>query len=607
MELLFVFMAVCSKRTVHQFNQTRLKKIATYCLTFFLVLPGFGQFYLRGEIKDEKNRPLAGVKIFVHSSRSLFQSGMGGSFGFTVKKAYDSLTLNIDGYEPKTLLVKSDVWQKIVLQTSADQATKSKQKLLSVSNSVQATRFNHFFSDETYFQLVENEFVDATNYPNTGFSLDVDKASYSNVRRFINMKSVVPPDAVRIEELINYFNLQYKEPAKNERFSISSQLSACPWNPKEQLLFLNASAFKLDLQKVPPANFVFLIDVSGSMDMPNRLPLLKAAFQALVKNLRPVDQVSIVVYGGTVAVWLQPTSGANKDTIIKSIEELTPGGGTPGESAIRTAYKVASSSFIKGGNNRVILATDGDFNVGETSEKAMDDLITSMRQTGVFLTCLGVGMGNFKDSKLQTLAKKGNGNYAYLDDIKEAEKVLVKELSQTFYGVADEVFMDVQFNPAMVKEYRLIGFDNKKEAIADRQSKISGGEIGSGSSTLAIFQIIPTQQNLLTLDSPLADDLASLTLKYSLCADTAHKAINYAVKTNYTPFTKIHPELQFATSVAMFALKLKDSKYIHADWGSVVAVAAASAEKTDFLQAEFLQLLDKVQKIYPEKKKKKKD
>lgn len=589
------------------FNQSCLKKIATYCFTLLLILPCSAQFYLRGDIKDENNKPLSGVKIFVHSTRTLFQSGMQGSFGFNVANTYDSLSFTMEGYESKTLRVKSDEWQKIFLHTSADQTTKNRQKLLSVtSNPTQSSRFNHLFSDETYFQLVENQFVSAGTFPNTGFSLDVDKASYSNVRRFINMKSAVPPDAVRIEELINYFNLQYKEPAKNEHFNISSQLTASPWNAKDQLLFVNVSARKLDLGKVPPANFVFLIDVSGSMDMPNRLPLLKAAFQVLVNNLRPIDQVSIVVYGGSVAVWLQPTTGANKDTIIKSIEQLTAGGGTPGESAIRTAYKLAESTFIKGGNNRVILATDGDFNVGETSEKAMDELITDMRQTGVFLTCLGVGMGNFKDSKLQTLAKKGNGNYAYLDDIKEAEKVLVKELTQTFYAVADDVFMDVHFNASMVKEYRLIGFDNKKEAIADQQSQISGGDIGSGNSTLAIFQIVPTQQNLLVLDSSIAEDLASLSLRYSLCNDTTHKTINYPVKHNYTAFNEIHHELQFATAVTMFALKLKESKYIDTDWGSVLTVATAAADKSNYLQNEFLQLLDKVQKIYPEKKKKKK-
>jgi Ca-activated chloride channel family protein len=261
---------------------------------------------------------------------------------------------------------------------------------------------------------------------------------------------------------------------------------------------------------------------------------------------------------------------------------------------------------MEGANNRVILATDGDFNIGETSEKDLDELITKMRQTGVFLTCLGVGMGNFKDSKLQTLAKKGNGNYAYLDDIKEAEKVLVKELTQTFYAVADDVFMNVQFNPSMTKEYRLIGFDNKKEAIAEDSSKLSGGEIGSGNSTLAIFEIVPTEQNTLTINTPFTEDMATLSLRYSLCNDTSSNSIEYKVPSNYLSFTEINKELQFATAVTMFALKLKQSKYLNnADWNSIITVAAMSADKNNYLQNEFLQLLEKAQKIYPEKKKKK--
>jgi Ca-activated chloride channel homolog len=586
-----------------------LKKLATYCLTLLAVLPSFSQFYLRGQIKDEKNNYLQNVKIFVHSARLLYQSGTQGSFGFTISKAYDSLTFTLDGYEAKTLKVKTDQWQNIVLKISADQANRNKPKLISVTKDfTQTARQNSFFNDETYFQLVENEYVNAGRFPNTGFSMDVDKASYSNVRRFINMNSEVPTDAVRIEELINYFNLHYVEPRAGDLFNINSQITSCPWNDREQLLFLNVNAKKLDMEKVPPGNFVFLIDVSGSMDMPNRLPLLKAAFQSFVKNLRPVDKISIVVYGGTVGVWLQPTPGSEKDSIIKSIEELSASGDTPGESGIRTAYQLASSTFIKGANNRVILATDGDFNVGETSEKALDELITRMRQTGVYLTCLGVGMGNFKDSKLQTLAKKGNGNYAYLDDIREAEKVLVKELTQTFYAVADDVFMNVQFNPSMVKEYRLIGFDNKKEAIADQSSNLDGGEIGSGNSTLAVFQIVPTEQNSLTVNTPLADDLATLSLRYSLCNDTAVSVLKYKVADNFLPYDSINKELQFAGAVTMFALKLKQSKYFNnTDWNAIVAVAALAADKSNYLQNEFLQILEKAQKIYPDKKKKKRE
>ena len=583
-----------------------MKKLIIYCSTFFLSLTCSAQYYLRGEVKDEQNRPLQNAKIYLHSAKFLFNSGIQGSFGITVRELYDSITLSLDGYETKSLKVKTDTWQTIVLKVSAAHATKNKQKLISVTKNMQQTsKYNWFVNDETYFQLVENQFVECDKYPNTGFSLNVNKSSYSNVRRFLNMKSTVPPDAVRVEEMVNYFNLYYTEPSPNETFHISSQLTSNPWNDKEQLLFLNISAKKLDLDAIPPGNFVFLIDVSGSMDMPNRLPLLKAAFQSFVKNLRPIDTMSIVMYGGTVGVWLQPTSGAEKEMISKSIEELTAQGDTPGESAIRAAYKLAESSFIKGGNNRIILATDGDFNVGETSEKAMDELITKMRQTGVYLTCLGVGMGNFKDSKLQTLAKKGNGNYAYLDDIHEAEKVLVQELTQTFYAVANDVLMNVQFNASMVKEYRLVGFDNKREAIADETNDLEGGEIGSGNSTLAVFEIVPTE-HLHSNKAGVEEAIAHLQLNYSSLNDTIMLKIQHTVPNNYLPFESIHKDLQFATVVSMLALKLKQSSYVNGiDWLTINLLAQQVVNKNDYLQNEFLKLLEKVQKIYPEKKNKK--
>ncbi len=584
-----------------------MKKIILYCLLYFYAVSAWGQYYLRGDIKDEKNQPLISAKIFIHSSKTIFYSGAYGSFGITVLSAYDSLTVSLDGYESQNLKVKSDVWQSIILKISAKNITKNKPRLISITKNLKQTaKLNWFVDKETYFQLIENEFVNAGDYPNTGFSLNVNKASYSNVRRFINMQSPVPPDAVRVEEMVNYFNLYYKEPEAGNVFRIASQLTSCPWDTQRQLLFINASAKKLDLKKVPPGNFVFLIDVSGSMDMPNRLPLLKAAFQLFIKNLRAIDTVSIVMYGGTVGIWLQPTSGAEKGKIYKAIEELTAAGDTPGESAIMAAYQLAQSTFIKGGNNRIILATDGDFNVGETSEKALDELITSKRQTGVYLTCLGVGMGNYKDSKLQTLAKRGNGNYAYIDDINEAEKVLVKELTQTLYAVADNVFMNVQFNPAMVKEYRLIGFDNRKDAIQDSSSNLEGGEIGSGNSTLAIFEIVPTQQNLLSKINAAPDNIGEVNLRYN-CTDTITKKLLFLIKNDYQVIDSVDRELKFAAAVTMFGLKIKQSKYFNnVEWPLIKSVANASADKGNYLQQEFLQQVDKAEKIYGVKKKKRK-
>ena len=565
------------------------------------------QYYIRGEVKNEKNQTLSNVKIIVHSNHQLFYSGGSGEFGITTKALIDSLSFSMDGYEAKTVKINAEQWQSVNLKISASYVSRNKPKLISVTkNFSQTKKYNWFVNNETYFQLVENEYVIANKFPNTGFSLNVNKASYSNIRRFINMNSTVPPDAVRTEELLNYFNLHRREPEPNEVFKVASQLTGCPWDEHMQLLFLNINAKKLDLDKVPPSNFVFLIDVSGSMDMPNRLPLLKAAFQLFVKNLRPIDTISIVVYGGTVGIWLQPTGGAEKEKIIKSIEELSASGDTPGEAAIMTAYQLARSTYNKNGSNRVILATDGDFNVGLTSEKALDELITKERQSGVFLTCLGVGMGNFKDSKLETLAKRGNGNYAYLDDINEAEKVLVKELTQTFYAVADDVYLNMQFNPKLVKQYRLIGFDNKRDAVQDSTIDMEGGEIGSGSSILAVFEIVPEDERLFSGEITDADGVAKLSLRYSLCNDTAHKLIEYVCPASFTAFKELDKELQFATAVTMFGLKVKQSKYIKdAEWLDIETIAVGAYEPKDYLQTEFLQMIDKAKKIYKSKRGKK--
>jgi len=584
-----------------------IQRIIHIPLLLLLAFTANAQHYLRGEIKDEKNEPLQNVRILLHSNNHIYYTGTTGGFGINTNLLHDSLTLTMDGYEAKTIKVNTEQWQYITLKVLPSNVNRNRPKLISVTKNLnQTSRVRWFIDNETYFQLVENEYVNATKYPNTGFALNVNKASYSNVRRFINMKSVVPPDAVRTEELINYFNLHYREPLGDDIFRMESQLTSCPWDTDKQLLILNINARKVDLNKVPPSNFVFLIDVSGSMDMPNRLPLLKAAFQLFVKNLRPIDTVSIVTYGGTVGISLQPTSGAEKEKIIKSIEELTASGDTPGEAAIMTAYMLANKTFNKNGSNRVILATDGDFNVGLTSEKALEDLITKERQSGIYLTCLGVGMGNFKDSKLETLAKRGNGNYAYLDDIREAEKVLVKELTQTFYAVADDVFMNLQFNSKLVKEYRLIGFDNKRDAVSDSTIDLEGGEIGSGNSVLAIFEIVPASNELFNEDLFSKDKLVSAVTRYSLCNDTVHVEMIKSCPPNFTAFKNIDREFQFATAVAMFGLKVKQSKYLkNVDWPDIQAIAQAAYDPNSFLQAEFLQLIDKAENIYSRKKKKK--
>ncbi|MEO8765817.1 MAG: von Willebrand factor type A domain-containing protein [Ginsengibacter sp.] len=564
-----------------------------------------GQYYLRGEVKDEKNQPLQNVKIYMPSNRSIYYSGVTGGFGIPSSRLYDSLILTVDGFETKSLNLKTDAYQEITLKILSTSISTQKQKLVSITLGTEGHIYpTAYYNNESYSNLIENDFIKAGSNRSTGFSMRIDKASYSNVRRFINQGSKVPPDAVRVDEMLNYFNFNYKEPPAKDIFRIESQVTDCPWNKAHHLLCLNLSGKKLNLDKVPPSNFVFLMDVSGSMDLPSRLPLLKEAFQLLVKNLREKDTVSIVVYGGSVGIWLQPTGGAEKQKIIRAIEELTASGDTPGEAAIRSAYKLAENTFIKGGNNRIILATDGDFNVGQKDEKELEELIAKERQTGVYLTCLGVGMGNYKDSKIEALAKKGNGNFAYLDDIREAEKVLVTEFTQTLYSIANDVYLSIQFNPALIKEYRLIGYDNKRNVLAETGTELEGGEIGAGTGSTAIFEIIPAGTDSLP---SLPTDIASLALHYRLPDDTMGHIVHYDCPQNYTPFDSLCKDLRFATAVTMFGLKLRESQYFpKVEWEQINNIAASASIPGDYLQNEFTSLIDKCKVIYYEKKKKRK-
>ena len=398
------------------------------------------------------------------------------------------------------------------------------------------------------------------------------------------------------------------EPDHGQLFKIKSVLTACPWNQENQLLFINVNSRKLDLGALPPCNLVFLIDISGSMDMPNRLPLLQSSFKLLVNNLRAKDSVSIVVYGGAVGIQLNATSGADKEKILKAIDELVPGGSTPGESGIKLAYNVAQTHFIKGGNNRVILATDGDFNVGAKTEDELDELISQKRQSGIYLTCLGVGMGNYKDSKIQTLAKKGNGNFAYLDNFPEAEKVLLTEFTQTLYAVADNVYMSVNFDPNYVKEYRLIGFDNKVGALNDSLSVIEGGEVGSGHSIIAAFEINPTNFNKDAVERDFSPgNIADIKIQYKLPNDTIEKQFPGPIPLSYKDFNSIDRNLRFSTAVIMFGSLLRSSAVTKGiNWNDTILLASQASDDNDPIQKEFVSLVKEARILYSKQKKRKK-
>ncbi len=424
---------------------------------------------------------------------------------------------------------------------------------------------------ETYAPIVENDFITATTEPVSTFSIDVDGAAYSNMRRFINDGMLPPPDAVKIEEMINYFNYNYPQPEGPHPFSITTEYGQCPWNAKHQMVMIGLQGEKVEAEELPANNLVFLLDVSGSMEDADKLPLLKSAFKLLVKELREEDRVSIVVYAGAAGVVLPPTSGAHKDNILDALNNLNAGGSTAGGEGIELAYKMAEKHFMKKGNNRVILATDGDFNVGLSDDDGLVKLIEEKRNKGVFLSVLGFGTGNYQDAKMEKIADNGNGNFSYIDNIMEAKKVLVTEMGGTLLTIAKDVKIQIEFNPSKVQAYRLIGYENRLLANRDfNDDTKDAGELGAGHTVTALYEIIPAGTNETVAEEPLKyqrtvlDDTYNneiLTVKFRYKKPNGHKSrlIKKSLQT-----TQIHPvsnNFKFATSVAEFGLLLRNSKY----------------------------------------------
>jgi len=569
-----------------------------------------GQFYLRGVVHDEKGKGLYNVKIQLYSKGGYpFYTGNTGAFGIPVNLAVDTITLQQQGYETLKCPVESSRFQSLTLKMLPATANAYRHKLASVTKDKldKSQSVINYHGGESYLTLAENNFVDADKFPQTGFAMNVDRASYANMRRFLNMNSKVPPDAVRISEMLNYFDFP-NDNKSTDKFDCKTQLTSCPWSAYNELLFANIQAPAVTVADVPPTNLIFLIDVSGSMDDANRLPLLKAAFKKLVNQLRAEDKVGIVIYGGGVGVWLQPTPGSDKAIINNAIDRLEAGGETPGAAAIMTAYGLAENVFNPHANNRVILATDGDFNVGQNSEKELEDLICGHRKSGIFLTCIGVGMGNYKDSKLEALAKMGNGNFAYVDNMHEAEKVLITEFSKTLYAVATDCFATVSFDTAMVKRYRLIGFENKIDAITDTASILEGGEIGNGHSLMAVFEIEPTQKNMdVIADKIKGDKIATLKLQYRLPGQDGEKRQEFIAENDFKELSLADSSARVATAVVMFGELLRQSDFVkNYTWNDVGLVCKDAINPQDYSQAEFLTLLEKAKKIYAVARKKRK-
>ncbi len=476
-------------------------------------------------------------------------------------------------------------------------------------------------NEEQYNTILENPYQDSRSNSNSisTFSIDVDAASYANLRRYINSGQLPPRDAVRIEEMVNYFDYTYPQPTRQHPFEVSTELAPCPWAPEHRLLMIGLQGQRMDLGQLPAANLVFLMDVSGSMGSADKLPLVQKSLELLTDQLRPNDRVAIVVYAGAAGTVLESTPGTEKLKIKEALNKLQAGGSTAGGEGIQLAYQVARKNFVPGGNNRVILCTDGDFNVGVSSEKELIKLIENERNSGVYLTVLGFGTGNYQDGKMQELADKGNGNHAYIDGLAEAKKVLVQEFGGTLFAIAKDVKLQVHFNPAQVAGYRLIGYENRMLATEDfNDDKKDAGELGAGHRVTALYELIPAGQLLppmSRLDSSLvmvsksdtsvsvgADDLLVLQLRYKKPkGEMPSQLMEYRLPATALGQAGTSENLLLASVVAEFGLLLRDSKYKGTANYAQALERARRAAKNDpnGYRSELADLIEKAGKIPP--------
>lgn len=464
-------------------------------------------------------------------------------------------------------------------------------------------------NQEEYAHTADNSFQNTKRHPLSTFCIDVDKTSYSNVRRMLNEGHLPTPDAVRIEEMVNYFEYEYPQPEGDLPFSVTTEYTDCPWNRDHHILHIGLQGRKVAMDKMPPNNLVFLIDVSGSMDEPDKLPLVKSSLRLLVNQLRPVDRVAMVVYAGAAGVVLPPTPGHEKEKILHALESLNAGGSTAGGEGIELAYKLAKENQVDPGNNRIILATDGDFNVGVSSEGDLEHLIEDKRKDHIFLSVLGFGTGNYKDSKMELLADKGNGNYAYIDNLTEGHKVLVKEMGGTLLTIAKDVKLQLEFNPRVVKAYRLVGYENRMLEDKDfNDDAKDAGELGAGHTVTALYEIIPAgsaeetdsvdalkYQAAATSGSSTGanTELMTLKLRYKAPRGLRSRLITHVQRAERKELVKASENCRFSCSVAEFGMLLRDSRYKgRSDFDEVLSIARdAKGKDTEGYRAEFIRLV----------------
>jgi Ca-activated chloride channel family protein len=568
----------------------------------------------------DDSAPLAGVAVLLKGTTNSSLTDAKGTYVITVPSGGGTLVFSFIGFNTKEIKIGAGNVINVVMTTHTKElkeVVKSDYSLKALQGRVAGVQigsapaeaeYYHSHNTEEYDAINENIFHEALKNPLSTFSIDVDAASYSNIRRFINNGQRPPKDAVRIEEMVNYFDYTYDQPKDDHPFSVITEISSAPWNPNHKLVHIGLQGKKIPTDNLPPSNLVFLIDVSGSMDQPNKLPLLKASFKMLVEQLRPQDHVAIVVYAGAAGLVLEPTSGGEKKTIIEALDRLQAGGSTAGGAGINLAYAVAKEHFVKNGNNRVILATDGDFNVGESSNASMERLIEQKRNDGIFLTVLGFGMGNYKDSKMEILSDKGNGNYAYIDNITESRKVLVNEFGGTLFTIAKDVKLQVEFNPAKVKAYRLIGYENRMLKSEDfNNDKKDAGELGSGHTVTALYEIIPVgveseffkiddlkyQTTKIEPSAVKSKELMTIKLRYKQPDGDVSKLIVHPLVDNNVPLAKTSENFRWSASVAAFGMLLRESEYVKGfSYDQVVQMAQkAKGEDEEGYRTEFINMV----------------
>ena len=606
------------KKSSHLFIKHHMRYQLFAALVTFLTLVSFyngSKITISGQVSDQAGSAIINALVEEKGQPAKTSTGPQGTFQISVSAQNAVLVITAKGYEIKELPVTPGKTMNIILKprlAKAEEKAREVQKVAPAIADLQimaagALRSERFltkqqyhgvtrqrlpgstihrndslyyhpeFNTEDYDAILENRFLNVQRNAISTFSIDVDGASYSNVRRFLESGQVPPPGSVRIEEMINYFHYDYPQPLGEDPFSINTEMSACSWNPDHRLVLVGLQGRKIATGKLPASNLVFLVDVSGSMQDENKLPLVKASMKMLVDQLREQDKVAIVMYAGNAGLVLPPTSGSQKQAIREAIDKLEAGGSTAGGAGILLAYQVAAKTFITNGNNRVILCTDGDFNVGLSSDAALESLIEDERKSGVFLTVLGYGMGNYKDNKMQKLAGKGNGNHAYIDGLGEAKKVLVNEFGGTLFTIAKDVKLQVEFNPGRVQAYRLIGYENRMLNQEDFNNDLKdAGELGSGHTVSALYEIIPVgvknrfdtgadtmryQGNNVVKRSSHLDEIMNIKFRYKKPDGLTSRLMEHPVADRGVKLENTSDNFRFAAAVAEFGMLLRNSEF----------------------------------------------